>query len=134
MVLDPKQVRRVRELLATGQYSQRHISIDCGVSRGSVQRIQHGQRPDCDPPAEESEDLEEERVSPFDLPVAKCGQCGCRCTAPCVACAARTVGEKGRRGEGENEDEPADFGLKLAGDELIRYQAVHDAKQEPADD
>lgn len=129
MVLEPLKVQRVRELLATGQYSQRQIATDAGVSRGSVQRIQHGQRRRRadEEPAEELLD-EEDRGSPYDRPMAKCAECGCRCTVPCVACRARAEGEKGREGEGESEEE-ADFRLRLAGEERARYEAVRDARQ-----
>lgn len=83
-MIEPARRRRVRELLATGEYSQREIAADCGVARSTVQRIQR---------------------SP----------CGCRCAEPCGDCPSR--------------DPLAPPAETLTGEELARYEALHEAKQ-----
>jgi len=50
-MLEPRKVRRVRELLATGQYTLNQIARDSGVSRATVQRIARGARRRQDPAA-----------------------------------------------------------------------------------
>ena len=77
-MLRVEQVRRVRDLLAEGELSQRAIALQCGISRASVANIAQDQRP--------LELLFPLETSPEPR---RCGQCGAMVVMPCRGCAAR---------------------------------------------
>ena len=64
-MIEPAKRQRVRELLATGEYSQREIAEDCGVARATVQRIQAGCGCQCAEPCDSCECSEVDPLAHF---------------------------------------------------------------------
>lgn len=83
-MLAPAVVEEIRGLLGVGRLSQRQIARRLGISRGSVNAIALGRRPDCmpRPSADDS----------FPAPsgaALRCPGCGGRVQMPCLVCYVR---------------------------------------------
>ena len=97
-MLSPAKVEKIRRLLVRGNVSQRHIAKAAGVSRGSVNAIACGKRPDY-------------RVTNFDdedsgrwLPPVRRGGCGGMVYAPCRLCRIRAaLSDQKRRDAGAGQ-------------------------------
>jgi len=90
-------VDEIERLLHEGGLSQRKIARRVGVSRGTVNAIARGQRPDY-------RALRRERANDFVAPtgpVARCPTCGARVQMPCLACRVRAIRESRRRSRRE---------------------------------
>jgi len=90
-------VDEIERLLHEGSLSQRKIARRVGVSRGTVNAIARGQRPDY-------RALRRERVDEFAAPsgpVTRCPTCGARVQMPCLACRVRALQESRRRSRRE---------------------------------
>jgi len=85
-MIPPKTVAEIERLLAEDQLSQRGIARRLGVSRGKVDEIALGRRPDYDAIAEE--DRLRGALVP-KKPYRHCPVCGVEVQMPCVACRAR---------------------------------------------
>lgn len=86
-------VAEVRHLLSQGDLSQRKIAQRLGVSRGTVNAIAQGRRPDYDRPHR----LEDDFVPPAGL-FQRCPVCGAKVQMPCLACYVRAILERRRTG------------------------------------
>ena len=84
-------VDEVKRLLEEGALSQRKIAARVGVSRGSVNAIARGKRPDYGARRRGGE-----LVVPSGRP-ARCPTCGGLVQMPCLACRIRALRESGRR-------------------------------------
>ena len=116
------QVDEVRRLLATGKYSQREISRMTEVSRGIVNSIAQGKRPDRVPASKA-----EER-GPFEGPIERCPECGGRVHMPCLFCQTRRFALK--NSEAAPDPDPTAFkgmllDIELEGERLKRYEEIH---------
>jgi len=80
----------IKRLLGEGRLSQRKIARRVGVSRGTVNAIARGKRPDHGPrrPGDDS-------PFPSGRP-ARCPTCGGLVQMPCLACRVRALQEGGR--------------------------------------
>jgi len=88
-MLSGERVKEVKEMLASGLYSQRTISRLTGVSRVVIHRIATGKRKDkIERPREEWE--EDWTGRPFQ----RCPHCGAKVQLPCLACIIRNVLQK----------------------------------------
>ena len=88
-------VDEIERLLHEGGLSQRKIARRVRVSRGTVNAIARGQRPDY-------RALRRERADDFVAPtgpVARCPTCGARVQMPCLACRVRAIQESRRRSQ-----------------------------------
>jgi transcriptional regulator with XRE-family HTH domain len=83
-VLAPCLIEEVRRLLAEGKLSQRKIARATGVSRGVVDAIAAGKRPDY----EGQRPRFDEACEPAGPP-ARCPECGGKVYLPCRLCEAR---------------------------------------------
>ncbi len=85
-------VEKVRHLLADGALSQRKIARRLGISRGTVNAISQGRRPDYS-----QEDAAEVENFPFPqgLP-RRCPGCGGMVQMPCLLCYVRSLGRVDR--------------------------------------
>jgi Helix-turn-helix len=101
-MLSPAKVEEVRRLLVRGNVSQRQIAKLLGVSRGSVNAIASGKRPDY--PVRE---LDEDDIRCW-LPPVRCNGCGGMVYAPCRLCRLRAEGQLKVRGKNQND---ARFGV-----------------------
>ena len=84
----------IRRLLAEGRLSQRKIAQRLGVSRGTVNAIAHGKRPDyapLRPPAHDDDGF----ITPQGL-FQRCPRCGGKVQMPCLACYVREAMRRGR--------------------------------------
>lgn len=79
-------VDQIKRLLREGTLSQRRIARRVGVSRGTVNAIARGRRPD-DHARREREDRS---VVPSG-PVRRCRTCGGMVQMPCLACRVRSI-------------------------------------------
>ena len=86
-------VDQIKRLLEEGGLSQRKIARQVGVSRGTVNAIARGNRPDYEARGWERED---DDVAPGGPPV-RCLTCGGMVAMPCLACRVRAMGESRRR-------------------------------------
>jgi len=86
-------VEEIERLLAAGSLSQRGIARRIGVSRGSVNAIAQGKRPD---PQTRRPAREDALVAPSGPPV-RCPTCGGLVQMPCLACRLRALDESRRR-------------------------------------
>lgn len=86
-------VDQIKRLLEEGDLSQREIARQVGVSRGTVNAIARGNRPDYEARGRERED---DVVAPGGPPV-RCPTCGGMVQMPCLACRVRAVRERRRR-------------------------------------
>ena len=85
-------VREIRGLLAEGGLSQRKIAQRVGVSRGTVNSIARGKRPDYPTrPRQPIDDF----IPPSGLPV-RCTNCGGMAQMPCLACRVRALQRRQR--------------------------------------
>ena len=81
-------VNEIRDLLAVGELSQRNIARRLGVSRGTVNAIARGKRPDYRPPRRGDDDF----VPPSGIP-KRCPGCGGMVQTPCLLCRVRGIKE-----------------------------------------
>ena len=81
-------VEQIRDLLREGSISQRKIACRVGVSRGTVNTIALGRRPDY---AEGNGDSEEGFLAPQGPP-RRCPGCGGMVLMPCLLCRLRARG------------------------------------------
>jgi hypothetical protein len=80
-----EMVDEVRRRLREGRASQRRIAVELGISRGTVNAIARGRRPDYhvgQPPRADG------FVPPSGLP-ARCPGCGAKVQMPCLLCYIR---------------------------------------------
>jgi len=80
-------VDQIKRLLDEGSLSQRRIARRLGVSRGTVNAIALGKRPDYEARRREEEDG---FVAPSGPPV-RCPTCGGMVQMPCLACRIRAM-------------------------------------------
>jgi hypothetical protein len=80
-------VDQIKRLLKEGTLSQRRIARRVGVSRGTVNAIAQGRRPDDHARRREREDGS---VAPSG-PVRRCRTCGGMVQMPCLACRVRSI-------------------------------------------
>jgi hypothetical protein len=90
----PAVVRQIKRLLAIGELSQRQIAKQIGVSRGTVNAIAGGKRPDYE--------VLPEKADVPGLPGQKseyvwCDPCRAYVLMPCVACSARAYQAQRRK-------------------------------------
>lgn len=78
-------VENIKRLLSEGRLSQRKIALRLGVSRGTVNAIALGKRPDDSNRRKKSSD----DFLPPTGPVARCRTCGALVQMPCLACQVR---------------------------------------------
>lgn len=88
-MIAPEVVSEVRSLLTKGGLSRRHIARYVGVSRGTVQAIASGKRPDY------STRRPRDR---YDMifpsgPPRRCPTCGGMVQMPCLLCHVRRIRE-----------------------------------------
>ncbi|MBN2296057.1 MAG: helix-turn-helix transcriptional regulator [Pirellulales bacterium] len=83
-------VNEIRRLLLEKRYSQRKIALRLGVSRGTVNSIATGKRPDYSRRKNTSECGEDGFFPPEGLP-KRCPQCGAMVMMPCLACHVRAL-------------------------------------------
>ena len=83
-------VEEIRHLLDEGAISQRKIARRLGVSRGTVNAIAQGKRPDGMGRRDEAEDF----LAPVGLP-RRCPGCGGMVLMPCLLCHVRAMRHKG---------------------------------------
>ena len=93
MMLSVAVVEEIERLLAAGSLSQRGIARRMGVSRGSVNAIALGKRPD---PQTRRRTQEDALPAPSGPPV-RCPTCGGMVQMPCLACRLRALDESRRR-------------------------------------
>jgi DNA-binding XRE family transcriptional regulator len=77
-------IDEVRRMLEEGRLSQRKIAVELGVSRGTVNAIARGTRPDYDDRWRRDDGF----VPPHGLPV-RCAGCGAKVQMPCLLCYIR---------------------------------------------
>ncbi len=87
-MIAPAVVEEIRRLLGEGRLSQRRIAREVGVSRGTVNAIAQGKRPDR--PARPLRRVGEVVVPAG--PVRRCPECGAMVYTPCLACQVRALG------------------------------------------
>ena len=91
-------VDEIDRLLKQGELSQRKIAARVGVSRGTVNAIARGKRPDYRARRQERQD---EFLAPGGPP-ARCPTCGAMVQMPCLACRVRAMQESRRRPQGHS--------------------------------
>ena len=93
-MIAPEVVAKIRIMLRQGKLSQRGIARRLGVSRGTVNAIALGRRPDYEalPHRREAEEI----PAPSGPP-RRCPGCGGMVLMPCVACGIRAIRQR-RRG------------------------------------
>lgn len=127
-MLDVDQVEKVRELLASGRFSQRAISRLTGVSRVVVHRIATGKRKDR--VARPREPWEHDwNGRPFE----RCPLCGARVRLPCLACILRSLSRPGQGSIYRNNNELR-LDLELDEKHRKRYEQVkawREAQKDP---
>ena len=77
----------IERLLGEGNISQRKIAARLGVSRGTVNAIARGKRPDYRARRRQRDD---DFIAPSG-PVARCPTCGAKVVMPCLACRVRAL-------------------------------------------
>jgi transcriptional regulator with XRE-family HTH domain len=86
-------IEQIGELLRSGSLSQRKIARCLGVSRGTVNAIALGKRPDYEArrrrPAHD--------ITAPSGPFVRCPTCGARAQMPCLACQIRLLAVCRRR-------------------------------------
>ena len=85
-------VAEIHQLLREGRLSQRSIARQAGVSRGTVNAIALGKRPDPLPQCRPEGDF----VPPSGS-VRRCGSCGGLVQMPCLLCYVRSLSRNGHR-------------------------------------
>ncbi|MDY0165893.1 MAG: hypothetical protein RBS80_05070 [Thermoguttaceae bacterium] len=86
-MLTPEMVEQIRKLLATGRMSRRGVARRLRVSRGTVDAIARGRRPDY---AANRRQLPAGVDSPAG-PLERCPGCGGMVRMPCLACRVRAL-------------------------------------------
>lgn len=86
-------VEHIRELLRQDRLSQREIARQLGVSRGTVNAIARGKRPDY----EAQRKPRPGAIVPPSGPYVRCPVCGARVQMPCLACQIRSLRSGDRR-------------------------------------
>ena len=85
-MLDRETVETIRQMLESGEFSQREIADKIGVSRGTVSAISRGSR------TERFAGESDETDSPFEAgPPRRCPTCGGLVQMPCLACRTREM-------------------------------------------
>ena len=92
-MLSPEKVERIRRLLADGRMSQRAVARAVNVSRGTVEGIAHGRRPDY--PARLGR--QPAGLDSLAGPRERCPGCGAMVQMPCRACLMRALRKRRRR-------------------------------------
>lgn len=116
-------VDEIKRLLEVGSLSQRRIARRLDVSRGTVNAIALGKRPDYEARRREQEN---DLVAPSGPPV-RCPTCGGMVQMPCLACRIRAMKEsrrrpwRGARSDSRGRNSPPGAFGSLAGD---RHPAV----------
>ncbi len=120
-MLSTETFRRIGELLARGELSQRAIARQVGVHRNTVGAIARGARPDYDAMRRVRQRRE---IPPPDGPQRRCPTCGALVYPPCVACRVRE--ELSRTAQPCSRPEPHDDDLALAlrPHHQVRYERV----------
>ncbi len=85
-------VREIRNLLTAGEHSQRRIAQRLGVSRGTVNAIARGTRPDRSPDRPDDDGL-----TAHVGPPSRCPGCGGMVQMPCLLCRVRAIKETQRK-------------------------------------
>jgi hypothetical protein len=88
----------IERLLRDGHLSQRKIAERLGVSRGTVNAIARGKRPDY---RARKRGPEEDFVGPRG-PLTRCPGCGAMVEMPCLACRVRAIQQSRRRPPSES--------------------------------
>jgi transcriptional regulator with XRE-family HTH domain len=127
-MIDANVVGEVQNLLAAGEMSQRAIARILGISRGTVDAIAAGKRPDYEA-IRRSRQENETGDEPIGPPM-RCPTCGGLVYMPCRLCAVRrstsnTI-RQSLRNIGKN-DEP--FGLNLRPEHEKRYQEIRRSRE-----
>ena len=91
-MIAPAVVEEIRGLLRVSELSQRKIARRLGISRGTVNAIALGRRPDHALPAPEGDSF----PAPSGVPV-RCPGCGARAQMPCLLCYVRAWKKDRRR-------------------------------------
>jgi hypothetical protein len=86
-MITPEAANEVRRLLIGGELSQRDIALRVGVSRGTVQAIASGRRPDY--PTGRLREPRDETVP--SGPMRRCPTCGGMVQMPCLLCRVRRM-------------------------------------------
>jgi hypothetical protein len=87
-MIAPEVVDRIRQMLDQGSLSQRGIARRLGVSRGTVNAIALGRRPDYE---DVRRRREADEVPAPSGPPRRCPGCGALVLMPCVACRVRAI-------------------------------------------
>lgn len=95
-MIAPDVVSRIRELLRGGRVSQRKIAQQVGVSRGTVNAIACGRRPDYTARRDDNG----WEVPAASGPSMRCPGCGGLVRMPCLACRVRAMRRQRRPGVG----------------------------------
>ncbi len=119
-MLAPSLVKRIRDLLAEGKWSQRKIARELGTSRGTVGAIAAGHRPDYSRPTKQKPP-----IRPIGPP-ERCPGCGGIVYMPCRTCLVReTVTRQSIAARRQRSFQPEDpLQLELCGDHRGRYEQV----------
>ncbi len=89
-MIGPAIVDEINRLLDEKRLSQRRISLRVGVSRGTVNAIARGTRPDYGTRRKQPGD---EFLPPTGLP-ERCPGCGAMVRMPCLACRVRAIKQR----------------------------------------
>ena len=87
-------VEQIQDMLRSGNLSQRKIAKCLGVSRGTVNAIAQGKRPDY---RARTRRKRARRIIPPTGPFVRCTICGARAQMPCLACQIRVLAGHRRR-------------------------------------
>ncbi len=92
-MLAPELVEQIRGMLADGRMSRRGVARELRVSRGAVDAIAQGRRPDYTAHCQD-------RTPGLDMPagpIERCPGCGARVRMPCLACRLRALQQLQKR-------------------------------------
>lgn len=119
-------VAEVRRLLEETPLSHRKIARLTGVSRGLVDAVASGKRPDYETAPPSDEDMEEEPAGP----PSRCPSCGGMVYLPCRLCRTRSsnIGGPSLRSTCPTFFEP--LGLDLRPEHQARYEQVRRWRQD----
>ncbi len=124
-MLAASMVAEIRRLLGEDELSQRKIARLTGVSRGTVDAIAAGRRPDYGP--RKPADDEPQRPSG---PPRRCETCGGTVYMPCRLCALRRRLDTSRKVRPGDPRAEQPLGLELRPGERTRYEEVRAARAE----
>jgi len=85
------RVAEIRRMLAQGEFSQRKIAEQTGVSRGTIGAIALGRRPDYD---DRRQAVRGDFAAPAG-PLRRCPGCGGMVLMPCLLCRVRALRDGG---------------------------------------